>query len=260
MMMSTLGMMVLLLFVVALILGVMLGAGDAADDASEKPQRRTSNRQPNHHAASGGLKQQHHDLAQKKGATGEQIVKVLVLSHLDGQFYRHFHNLIIPSGEGSTQIDNIVVSPFGIFVIEAKHYSGWIYGQAQQAMWTQTLSPQRKCRFQNPLRQNHKHIMVLTHLLRLPKTHFHSVVVFTQRECQLKTAMPDNVLLAADLVAYMTRFNRPLLDEAALQRVCAILSQEDWQATPERVAQHQQYLSQKHASDAPSTMRNNQAT
>ena len=77
-------------------------------------------------AETGGINTSSKSLAEKKGDVGEQIVKVAVLSKLDAVQYRHFSNLIIPASNGTTQIDNIVVSPFGVFVIEAKYFQGWI--------------------------------------------------------------------------------------------------------------------------------------
>ena len=77
-------------------------------------------------AETGGINTTSKSMAEKKGDVGEQIVKVAVLSKLDAVQYRHFSNLIIPASNGTTQIDNIVVSPFGVFVIEAKYFQGWI--------------------------------------------------------------------------------------------------------------------------------------
>ena len=129
-------------------------------------------------------------LAEKKGDVGEQIVKVAVLSKLDAAQYRHFSNLIIPAPNGTTQIDNIVVSPFGVFVIKAKYFQGWIFGGAKQEKWTHTLSRFEKYAFPNPIRQNYGHIKALSRLLRQPESRFHSVVVFAHRNCQLKPNCP----------------------------------------------------------------------
>lgn len=177
-------------------------------------------------------------LSEKKGAVGEQIIKVLVLNQLDNKIYRHFHNLIIPSGKYTTQIDNIIVSPFGIFVVEAKYFAGWIYGQSYQQNWTHTLSRYSKFSFQNPLRQNHKHIKALCALLRLPESQFHSVVAFTHRDCQFKTKLPNNVCLVNHFIPYIQSFDQEILSNEKIQQACSILSQENWQATPEKLAAH----------------------
>ena len=181
-------------------------------------------------------------LAEKKGDVGEQIVKVAVLSKLDAAQYRHFSNLIIPALNGTTQIDNIVVSPFGVFVIEAKYFQGWIFGGAKQEKWTHTLSRFEKYAFPNPIRQNYGHIKALARLLRQPESRFHSVIVFAHRNCQLKTELPANVCLQHNFIEYIQSFTKNIIDDAALARMNTILQQPEWQATEAKKAAHVERL------------------
>lgn len=181
-------------------------------------------------------------MAEKKGDVGEQIVKVAVLSKLDAAQYRHFSNLIIPAPNGTTQIDNIVVSPFGVFVIEAKYFQGWIFGGAKQEKWTHTLSRFEKYAFPNPIRQNYGHIKALARLLRQPENRFHSVVVFAHRNCQLKTELPANVCLQHNFIEYIQGFTKNIVDDAALARMNTILQQPEWQATEDKKAAHVERL------------------
>ena len=181
-------------------------------------------------------------LAEKKGDVGEQIVKVAVLNKLDAAQYRHFSNLIIPAPNGTTQIDNIVVSPFGVFVIEAKYFQGWIFGGAKQEKWTHTLSRFEKYAFPNPIRQNYGHIKALARLLRQPESRFHSVIVFAHRNCQLKTELPANVCLQHNFIEYIQGFTKNIVDDAALARIYAVLQQPEWQATEDKKAAHVERL------------------
>ena len=181
-------------------------------------------------------------MAEKKGDVGEQIVKVAVLSKLDAAQYRHFSNLIIPAPNGTTQIDNIVVSPFGVFVIEAKYFQGWIFGGAKQEKWTHTLSRFEKYAFPNPIRQNYGHIKALARLLRQPESRFHSVIVFAHRNCQLKTELPANVCLQHNFIEYIQGFTKNIVDDAALARIYAVLQQPEWQATEDKKAAHVERL------------------
>lgn len=242
--------LILLLFVVALGLKLLFSHSKESEnnqeDRNDKLQRQTK---PPKHSSQPVLKNEQNSvfktektLSEKKGAVGEQIIKVLALNQLDSGIYRHFNNLIIPSGQYTTQIDNIIVSPFGIFVIEAKYFAGWIYGQSHQQNWTHTLSRYSKFSFQNPLRQNYKHIKALCALLRLPESQFHSVVVFTHRDCQLKTEFPINVCLVKDFIHYIQSFDKKILDDEKMQQVCGILAQENWQTTPEKLAAHVKQL------------------
>ncbi len=85
----------------------------------------------------------------------QQLARHLVEALSEG--YRHYHNIILKTEQGDlTEIDHLITSPYGIFVIEVKNYKGWIFGAEHQAHWVQQHF-KRKHQFQNPLRQNYKH-------------------------------------------------------------------------------------------------------
>lgn len=83
-----------------------------------------------------------------KGRIGEAVVAVGALGRLDPVVYRVFNDIVLPrpDGKGTTQIDHVVVSPFGIFVIETKNYAGWIFGDETSRYWTQVIHG-KKSRF-----------------------------------------------------------------------------------------------------------------
>lgn len=101
-----------------------------------------------------------------KGESGEHFVTEQLLG-LDPSKYSVISDLLLPSqgNISTTQIDQVVVSNFGIFVIETKAYSGWIFGDARWPYWTQTLY-HHKSRFYNPIRQNYGHIKAVETLVR----------------------------------------------------------------------------------------------
>lgn len=146
-----------------------------------------------------------------KGSVGEKLTTAGMWLFLDQKVYRRIDDLIIPSTNGTTQIDHVLVSTFGIFVIETKNIQGWIFGSENDGSWCQSLYG-RKSRFQNPLRQNYRHIQCLAEFLGLEKTTFHSVVFFIG-ECEFKTPMPSNVL-ASGLSSYISSFQPQLLTAA----------------------------------------------
>ncbi|MED4785238.1 nuclease-related domain-containing protein [Brevibacillus choshinensis] len=74
-----------------------------------------------------------------KGFIGEKTVSTL-LGRLEKQKYRVLNDLLIPTATGNTsQIDHVIVSEYGIFVIETKNYKGWIYGDEDSQYWTQVI-------------------------------------------------------------------------------------------------------------------------
>lgn len=121
-----------------------------------------------------------------KGKFGEWVVALCLKFGLNRNTYRILNNIMIPDDVGGTsQIDHIVLTPYGIFVIETKNMKGWIFGDKNSSKWTQQIF---KCKnqFQNPFRQNYKHIMCLADLTGLPKESFTHIIVFVG-DCQIKT-------------------------------------------------------------------------
>lgn len=112
---------------------------------------------------------------------------------LDGNVYRDLNNVTLETANGTTQIDHVIVSKFGIFVVETKNMNGWIYGSEKDAQWTQVFPNQQKFRFQNPLRQNYRHSNAVSEFLGIDHNSIHSVVMFWG-DCQFKTEMPPNVM------------------------------------------------------------------
>ena len=67
--------------------------------------------------------------------------------------YYLFNNITLETDRGTTQIDHVLITPSGIFVVETKDYSNWIYGSPDQRKWTQ-VHFKKKTQFLNPLDQN----------------------------------------------------------------------------------------------------------
>jgi len=128
----------------------------------------------------------------RKGKRGEGLVNFSMKIHLDRNVYHLIKDVTLPAGSGTTQIDHIVVSVYGVFVVETKNMAGWIFGDENQSRWTQSIY-KKKTSFQNPLHQNYKHVKTLEKLLGLTSDQLHSVVVFIG-ESKFKTRMPDNVV------------------------------------------------------------------
>lgn len=97
-------------------------------------------------------------------------------------------NLYIPKKDGSTtEIDLIMITETGLYVIESKNYSGWIFGNEKDRNWTQTLKSNQKYQFLNPIWQNKGHINALKEVLNLEDSDLlKSIIVFSER-CELKS-------------------------------------------------------------------------
>ncbi len=80
--------------------------------------------------------------------------------------HRILTNVYLPKGNGeTTEVDLIYIHETGIYVLESKNYSGWIFGDEKSKYWMQTLQNGHKEKFYNPIFQNNTHIKYLIKLL-----------------------------------------------------------------------------------------------
>ncbi|MBO2616983.1 nuclease-related domain-containing protein [Shewanella algae] len=157
-------------------------------------------------------------------------VSNIIKLHLNSSSEVLLNNVTLRLKNGTTtQIDHILISTKGVFVIESKHYSGWVFGDENSPKWTQVIH-KKKSQFQSPLRQNYKHIKAIEELLDfLPENAVKSVVVFSG-SAKFKTQMPKNVLYAKDLPLYLSSFSDEIL---SLNRVQFCLGRLSFARLPE---------------------------
>jgi len=100
------------------------------------------------------------------GENGERYMS-RELHKLDPHHYTTINNMCLPSSGNTeiTQIDHIVISTYGIFIIETKSHRGYIFGSAKGKYWTQVLGYHNKYQLYNPIRQNYAHERALENLL-----------------------------------------------------------------------------------------------
>lgn len=130
---------------------------------------------------------------------GEALVSHVLMTEFGPPDYHLLNHVTIRMEDGTTEVDHILVSRFGVFVIETKDYSGWIFGRAGDTTWTQVRYKWRST-FQNPIFQNRRHVRAVQGLLDfLPPDAVMSVVVFAG-DAEFKTEVPDGVVTLDDLV------------------------------------------------------------
>ena len=112
-----------------------------------------------------------------KGKTGELYVSAL-LKGLPEEKYILLNDVMLPTGKGTTQIDHVLLSIYGIFVIETKNYKGWIYGGEYSEHWTQNIWG-NKYKLYNPILQNQGHVKALRAYLGVRNFPFISVITFS---------------------------------------------------------------------------------
>jgi hypothetical protein len=142
--------------------------------------------------------------------SGEALVSRVLLAHFRPPDYHLMNHVTLRMDDGTTQVDHILLSRFGVFVIETKDYKGWIFANAADAKWT-SVHYRVKQRFQNPIRQNFRHVLAVQNLLEfIPKEAVKSVVVFCG-SAEFKTDVPEGVVHVDELPAYLKRHSVELL-------------------------------------------------
>ena len=155
-----------------------------------------------------------------KGWCGEVQGAVAHTLFLDQKVYHSINNVTIPAINGTTQIDHVIVSRYGIFVIEAKNMNGWIFGDEKKSKWAQILG-RKKYLFENPLHQNCRHTKALSEFLGVDHDSLHSIVMFWGK-AQFKTPMPSNVMTQG-YAGYIKSKRQVLFSEAEVDELVEAL-------------------------------------
>lgn len=163
-----------------------------------------------------------------KGIAAEWVLNHLVLARLDAKRYLRLNNIYLPLPDGTTtQIDHIVISPYGVFVIETKNYQGWIFGDEHSPQWTQTHY-RAKYRFQNPIRQNYKHLCALEQCTGIPKAVMRPVIAFSGFST-FKTQLPAMVVKFGNALEYIRSFQTVCIKPEQLEAIRTTIL--EWQAS-----------------------------
>lgn len=115
----------------------------------------------------------------RQGDLGEIKVSS-ILKRLPDDYYV-INDVLIPNRNGTSQIDHVVISPYGIFVIETKNYKGWIFGSEKSEQWKETFRTTGGSYFRNPIKQNWGHIYALSEFLNIDKRVFKPIIVFSDK-------------------------------------------------------------------------------
>ncbi|RMJ04229.1 Nuclease-related domain protein [Marinobacter litoralis] len=152
-----------------------------------------------------------------KGKAGEAVINLSARIFLDKARYHLIKNVTLPTEDGTTQIDHIIVSRYGVFVVETKNMKGWIFGNEKQRFWTQKIYKHSQ-KFQNPLHQNYKHVKTLQSLLSLRDEQICSLVVFVG-DSTFKTPMPANVTHGGNYIRFIKSYTEDRLTESEVTSV-----------------------------------------
>ncbi len=116
------GIFALLCLCLAIVIGFLVGfAVKSAHQSKTRANQKRSKLRISQNLGESAQKQPKPRISQN---LGESAVSKTIVSHFPPPHYHLLNNITIPFRDGTTQIDHILVSTKGIFVIETKNYSG----------------------------------------------------------------------------------------------------------------------------------------
>ena len=150
--------------------------------------------------------------SQIKGNLGE-LRQEIRLDRLPRENYKTINNILIPNENKTSQIDHLVISNYGIFIIENKNYQGHIYGKQYDKTWTQVMGKSRNT-FYNPIAQNYGHIKAIENIIG-ENYKIYSIIVFSDRAVINKVNIDDKenikVINESQLLSTIQSFDTQLL-------------------------------------------------
>lgn len=173
----------------------------------------------------------------------EVAVGEMLRQHFSGEEYHLLNNVTLRYGQLTTQIDHVLVSQYGIFVIETKGYKGWIFGNANDQKWTQVLY-YAKFRFGNPIIQNAGHVAALRSIFTLDANLFHSIVVFCGQP-DFKTELPAHVIHFHHLIPYIRTFTKKTITPTQLIYVVGRIETQRLDRSQEVDEQHRNNVAER---------------
>lgn len=100
------------------------------------------------------------------GLKGEVTVTKTLQELLPNDCYL-FNDVTIRRGWHSAQIDHVVITPRGIFLVETKNWRGQLTGDENERRWQQDKGAgQPIVKLYNPIMQNRRHVEIFRHWLR----------------------------------------------------------------------------------------------
>lgn len=171
-----------------------------------------------------------------KGYMGERAVSIRLNASLSEE-YHILDDLILKTTWGTSQIDHVVVSKYGMFVIETKNYKGWIFGHENSEKWTQNIYG-HKYTLANPVKQNQSHIRALRNVLSdIDRCPIISIIAFSGRASLHVTVESAYVVYWREVAPVIKRHRTEVIGDEQVQRIVAHL-QESNITTKNRTKEH----------------------
>lgn len=147
--------------------------------------------------------------------------------------YITLNDVLLPTRYGTTQIDHIVVSPYGIFIIETKNYKGWIFGHQDSEEWKQSLHGKKTLwgwsseqhKFRNPIRQNLAHSIAVRDILKDVGSFTIIPIIAFSDKAKLNVTTPNHTVINwSNLCPVIKSYVTPSISPGDIQQIITKLS------------------------------------
>lgn len=171
------------------------------------------------------------------GEKGEFRLWDILETHLSKASFRILHDIHLPIEDRTTQIDFLVISCWGIFVIEVKTMRATISGSATDPEWTAYYD--RAISFLNPLLQNQYHVAALSSCFGFdPQLDMQSIVAFSE-EAVFQAPPPENVMYFHDVPFFiLSHLGTPRFHDDVIPHIVDSILSIDPTITPETRDEH----------------------
>ena len=180
------------------------------------------------------------------GRAGERELLRILSEGLDPAQYTILPNIMLPNRRGvTTEVDFIVVSKFGVFVIESKNFMGFIETDPEARFWTHTIPGKVTKQFKNPIHQNNAHLFSLEEATGIPLGVMYSVTAFSDR-AKFTTPMPDGVCYFSGIVDAIHARQTPQIKAEQIPDIVAAIREWDQSIPQELRDAHVENLRRRH--------------
>lgn len=160
-----------------------------------------------------------------QGTAGEKVVSK-ILRRLPKEEYRVFNNILLETKSGTTQIDHLVISQYGIFVIETKNYKGVISSRNNSRDWYQCINNREETPISNPVIQNSRHIKHLATLLKIQDhTLLKSIVTFSRLANVIAKSDDSDLCYYDELINNIEKYYVKTISSEDCDRYCSFIEE-----------------------------------
>ena len=134
------------------------------------------------------------------------------LDFLDKSKYIVLNDIMIDVNDKTYQIDHIVLSKYGIFVIETKQYNGYIKGSKYDKKWVRYVKGKAPIYYTNPIRQNYGHVKAICELLNINEDKVFNIVCIPSKNVELKIEHDGELTTGLTINDKITSYKEEIID------------------------------------------------